>query len=121
MKSTLRITDEDLGKYYIIFFDAETNESFCKRFLYSLTTRERDNLLGYNPRVKVGSSECAMKKGRYPALRIKIMYRNSNGKINPNEIRSNFDNQVLRRHGNLWMPIDEKSKNAVWDAICDEL
>lgn len=118
--NTLEITDEALGKYYIIEFDSESRERFFYEFLYSLTGRDRDKLLGYKTRTKGSvSSDSAIKKGRYIALRFKNMCKNSGGKINPHEIRLSFNNNVLCRYGSSWVIVDENSKNAVWDAICD--
>lgn len=120
--SVLKITDEDLRKYYIIAFSPDSNSRFFNEFLNPLTARQRDELLGYSSRSNIGiGSYEAIKKGRYPALRIKMMCRNSNGKINPHEIRLNFENDVLCKYGSSWVPIDEDSKNAVWKAICDGL
>jgi hypothetical protein len=123
---TLAITDEDLRKYYTIVFSPESNTRFINEFLYPLTRRQIDELLGYSTRYSARSTPgvCSyyiVKKGRYPALRFKIMCKNSGGKINPHEIRSDFDNDVLCKYGKSWITIDERSKNVVWDAICDGL
>jgi hypothetical protein len=122
--SILKITDEDLRRYYTIRLDSDSNSRFFDEFLSSLDGRERDTLLGYRPttgKYPGRSSGKAIRKGRYPALRFKNMCKNSDGKINPNEIRSNFNNDILCKYGSSWVVIDEKSKNIVWDAICDGL
>lgn len=114
----LRITDDDLRKYYIIVFSPEANSRFFDEFLSRLSRRQRDELMGYGTGT-AGNAKDAIKRGRYPAWRFKIMYKNSDGKMDPNRIRLDFDNSVLCRYGSSWIPIDENSKSTVWDAICD--
>jgi hypothetical protein len=119
--ATLKITEEGL-KNYVILFDSKNNERFFNDYFYQLTGRERDMLLGYNPKSSGSVGHCsanAIKQGRYPAFRILLMCKNSKEKINPDVIRLNYEHAIECKSKNFWFVVDKNTENAVWDAICD--
>jgi hypothetical protein len=121
--TTLKITENDL-KNYAIVFDTESNERFSNDYFYQLSGRERDILLGYTPKTAKSAGKCSaavIKQCRYPAFRIRLMCQNSGGKINPNDIRRNYEHDVECRSKNFCFVVDRNTENTVWDAICDEL
>lgn len=114
---TLKITENDLKRYTIVF-NKESNQEFVKSYSYPLTQKKTDELLGYDRGLSNGM--CAhvhIKKGSYPAPRIKDMCKNSNGKIKPSEIRLKYGPTVELDH----QRVDKSTENAVWESIGDEL
>jgi len=121
--TTLKIGEEGL-KNYTIIFEPKSNERFVRENLYQLTGRERDELMGYKSRCTASMGKCSqysIKKGKYPAFRMRLMLINSNGKIDPTSVRTDFEYIVECRFGNVWAIVDKNTENAVWDAVCDGL
>ena len=123
MKQVLRVAEEGL-KSYIVAFTPESNKRFVETYLSRLTGRDRDELFGYEPKAKGSAGNCshdAIKKGRYPAYRIRIMCRNLNGKVDHAKIKSEFNNTVECRSKNFCFEVGEDIKDAVWLAIGEGL
>lgn len=124
--SILKIREEDL-KHYDIVFEPESNKRFFRENLYNRTGWERDKLMGYNTKTSASAGTCsqnAIRKGRYPAPRVRLMLVNSKGTeipINPKSTREDFKHFVERRYGNHKIVVDKNTENLVWDAICDGL
>ena len=121
--TALKISEEGL-RHYTIVFEPKSNERFFQDYFYQLSGRQIDELFGYNKSKARGSvgkcSADAIKNGRYPAFRIRLMCKNSKGKIEADAIRSDYDHTVERR-SSFYFKVDENTENAVWNAICDGL
>ena len=121
--ATLKISEEDL-KNYAIVFSPQSNEKFFQNHFYRLTNRERDALLGYRHIGSNAAGSCSLqtiKKGRYPAHRIKLMCIKE--KIDPCKIKTRYETYVetIHKHKHSPVKVDKLTEDLVWEAIGDGL
>ena len=112
-------------KNYVVDFGPENGEKiYYEEGLSPLDNKDLLNALGHNIKKskEAGSHIQRIRKGRFKPFEVKEMCISF--KKDPRKIRSKYSSNIFKLtytgKGSILEKLDEKTEEAVWNAICDK-